>query len=256
MSRSKRIVLGMLGALVLAAIASSTTAYAQPTAKCEPNGTTKTLSMLCVQNSAAELLVLGLPALETIEILGKDKPGTDWSLTVMEGIKFKVFCTGVPMTALADGGPAASAQFIEMSIAFETCEETEPPECRLAGTKVQSELLLGTIGSEDGDITFAPVVGKTWFTFDIESVPGHTCVDAGKYTIQGEVLGTLLTPETDEESHLLDFEEALGLSLHFGESTEPAQLTLTEELQLDKPGQWTGFPEHPAWGLFLTEKIS
>jgi hypothetical protein len=247
--------LSMIGALMLAAIAP-TAVSAQPTAKCTPNGTTKTLSMLCVQNSAGELLVLGLPALETIEVLGKDKPGTDWSLTVMEGIKFKVFCTGVPMTALADGSPTASAQFIEMTIAFETCEETEPPECTLAGTKVQSELLLGTIGNEDGDITFTPAEGKTWFSFEIVSVAGHTCADAGKYTIQGEVLGTLLTPEEDGTTHLLDFEEALGLSLHFGAESEPAQLTLTEELQLDKPTAWTGFPEHPAWGLFLTETIS
>lgn len=252
MSRLRVLLVSMLGLVVLSAVASSA-ASAQPTAKCEPNGnTTHTLSMACVQNTAGELLVLGLPSLETILVLSKKEAGTVAVLKAASGLE--ITCTAATNEGLLDGSPTESASQIELIVTFTGCTPAAPEHCALENGTIKTELLTATSeipNVTDGLLLFKPAVGTSFARFTIIN-SGGTCGVAAELNVTGEVLGNLLKSEEDLEIHLLEFNKATGLLVAGGAS----EFTLTEEVELDTPGPWTGFPAHPLWGVFLTATIS
>lgn len=251
MSRIRLLVVSMLGVVALTAI-SAATASAQPTIKCEPNGTTKTLSMVCVQNSAGELLTLGLPSLETIELLATKTAGTESELKSTAGLQ--ILCSKATSTALADGTPAGSATLIEALVTFTGCT-VDNAKCTLNKEEIKTELLIGTPLNVDGVIEFKPAVGELFAEFIVR---GEECAVAKTVQVKGSVEGNVLENGVLEEgadttTKTLEFEEAEGLTIGGGEATK---FTLFLTAELDKPGPWTGFAEHPPFGIFLTETIS
>src|SRR5580704_6003 len=155
MRQAKLAAMGFLITLALYAL-SATMASAQPTAKCEPKTTgSPTLAMLCIENKSGELLVLGLPALETIELLAKKIAGSESKL-VGEASGLEIICETASATALADGTPLASATLIEAIVVFTGCK-THVSGCTLDSGEIRSELLVGTsLTSEEGKIEFLP----------------------------------------------------------------------------------------------------
>jgi|HubBroStandDraft_6_1064221.scaffolds.fasta_scaffold467060_1 hypothetical protein len=256
MRQAKLIAMGCLITLALCAL-SATMASAQPTAKCEPKLTgTPSLTMICIENKSGELLVLGLPALETIELLAKKVAATE-SFLRGEASGIEITCSNVTVTALADGTPLASASFIEVIDIFTGCK-TNVPGCTLDNEEIRTELLVGNLlTTEDGKIEFTPAAGKIFTTFVIL---GAECTISKTMNIEGHIEGALLqngVVETgvDTVVKTLDFEAQLGLKIL---ETEETEFTVFLEVELDRPNTWssTVFNEHPAWGLFLTTEIS
>ena len=246
-----RIKLVMLGVFALSAMASAV-ASAEPTASCTPNGGTKTLSMLCVEAKSKTLLVVGLPAAETITVLGEKEAATASSLVESNGLE--VTCTAVDIAAELDGLLATSFLVVKVTVEFLNCTVPKPAHCAVSEGKITTNNLVGETSNEDGDITFKPEGGKVFTDILIVS-SGGTCVTAGSSNVEGSVLGTLLKPEEELELHTLEFQKAKGLTLTGGITTE---FTLLEDLILDRPAGWSSsiFAEHPPWGVFLTETIS
>jgi hypothetical protein len=257
MSRFKLLVRTALGMLAVGAISSVTVASAQPTSTCTPNGGVKTLSMLCVQNNAGTLLVVGLPALETITVLGtkeagtKEKEETEFLLNeeTEKEVRLSITCTAVAMEGTFDGSPVASASIEAATFTFSGCAVTTPAHCALENNGFKTHSLTGTISNEDGDITFKPTTGGAFATFTVVN-SGGTCTVAGAHNLEGQVLGLLSEPEVDKSLHTLAFVAATGLSV----GAVPYTLTLSEDVILDTPSGWSGFPTtNILWGLFLTE---
>jgi hypothetical protein len=250
MSRIRLLTVSVLGVLMLGAVAS-TAAFAQPTATCTPNGGTKTLTMACIETLSATLLVLGLPAAESIEVLGKKEEGTESSL-VSPGTGLEFICTGATKTGTLDGNPTTSAELLKLVVVFSGCTIPKPAGCSIPGT-ITTRSLEATVSTEDGDLTFLPESGVVFTEF---SITGESCpVAIANAKVEGTVLGLVLEPEIDKETHLLDFENSGGENLLF--EKKASELTLTEEIFLDKPPSWSSsiFDEHPGWSLQLTETI-
>jgi hypothetical protein len=242
----------VLGVLVLGAVAS-TVASAQPTATCTPNGTTKTLTQVCIETLSGTLLVLGLPAAESIEVLSKKEPETASNL-ITPSLSSEITCTEATNTGTLDGNPTTSAELLKLIVVFSGCTIPKPAGCSIPGTITTKSLDATVSTTEDGDLTFLPESGVVFAEFN---VTGEACAIAlANAKVEGTLLGLVLEPEVDLEIHLIDFEKAGGESLLF--EKKASELNLTEEIFLDKPPLWSSsiFDEHPAWGLFLTETIS
>jgi hypothetical protein len=241
-----------LGVVAMSAIAS-TVAYAEPTATCTPNGTNKQLTMPCIETLSGTLLVLGLPSLETIEVLSHKEPATEAKL-VSPGLGMEITCPEITWIAIFDGSPNAGVDLLAVIIIFTGCSIPKPAGCSIPGTITSKPVHATVSASEDGDFTFVPESGSVFAEF---TVSGESCpIALANAKVEGTVLGLLLEPEVDKEIHLMDFEKSGGENLLF--EKKASELTLTEEVFLDKPAAWSSsiFDEHPAWGLFLTETIS
>jgi hypothetical protein len=273
MSRVKLLIVTALGVLALSAIASSA-AFAEPTAKCEKLGTKPALTQICVQNKAGELLVLGLPALETIEFLATQE-GLVHELTIKEGPT--ISCAKGSATGLVDGQPTESALLEKVKIVFTECiVKTNEAECEVlsdgpgtTGTPgvIESEALDADFqnqSTEDGAIEFLPeAVGGAFANFSIDSKTGKTCpftvLAVVKVSPEGNPLCVLLASnetleEVDQELKLLTCSKALLETL-----SQSSELSTTFDVILDRASTtWSveKWPEHPLWGLFLTETIS
>jgi hypothetical protein len=241
----------VLGVLVLGAVAS-TVASAQPTATCTPNGGTKTLTMACIETLSATLLVLGLPAAESIEVLSFKEELTESKL-VSPGLSSEIICKEAANTGILDGNPTTSAELLKLVVVFSGCEIPKPAGCSIPGTITTRSLDATASTTEDGDLTFLPESGTIFAEFN---VTGEACAIAlAGAKVEGTVLGLVLEPEIDKEMHLIDFEASGGENLLF--EKKASELTLIEEAFLDKPALWSStiFDEHPGWSLQLTETI-
>jgi hypothetical protein len=241
----------VVGVLVLGAVAS-TVAFAQPTVTCTPNGGTKTLTMACIETLSATLLVLGLPAAESIEVLSNKEPQTE-SKFFSSGFGSEITCTEVTNTGVLDGNPTTSAGLLKLVLVFSGCTIPRPAGCTIPGTITTKSLDATVSTTEDRDLTLLPESGTVITEFNIT---GETCAIAlTGAKVEGTVLGLVLEPEIDKEIHLLDFEKSGGENLLF--EKKASELTLFEEVFLDKPPLWSSsiFDEHPGWSLQLTETI-
>jgi hypothetical protein len=252
MSKIRLLMISVLGVLVLGAVAS-TVASAQPTATCTPSGT-KTLTMACIETLSATLLVLGLPAAESIEVLSKKEAGTGSKLVTPSLSSTEITCTEAANTGTLDGNPTTSAELLKLVVVFTGCTVPSPAGCSIMGGTITTKSLDAVPSNEEGDLIFLPETAPVFAEF---TVAGESCAIAlAGAKVEGTVLGLVLEPETDKEIHLIDFEASGGENLLF--EKKASELTLTEEVFLDKPSLWSSsiFDEHPAWGLFLTEAIS
>src|SRR5580704_4192405 len=186
MHKIRLLMLSVLGALALSAISASM-ASAQPVAKCEPKLTgAPSLTMICIENLSGELLVLGLPALETIEFLAK-KVAASESKLLGEDSGLEITCKNATATALADGTPLASATLIEAIVEFTECT-VNAAGCTLDNGTIRTNLLVGTaLTNEDGKIEFTPAAGAIFATFVIL---GAECTVAKTVNVEGHVEGT------------------------------------------------------------------
>ena len=255
MSRIRLLLLGVLGALAVSAVASSSALAVGPTAKCEKLGTLETFVQGCIETlTAGELLVLGLPALETILLLSKKEPATANSLLGSNGLKIE--CTEAENEGLVDGSPSGSVLIEQILIVFTGCTVPEPANCALSNGTIRTELLAGavlSVASEEADIDFTT---ETALFAEFEVVnSGGTCNVAALLVVLGEVLCILLTAELDETLHTLDCEKAPGLTFAGGVTTE---FTLFEDTFLDTPPTWSSsvWNANPPWSLMATETIS
>jgi hypothetical protein len=268
MSRVKLLLAGLLGALLLSAIGSAA-AFAEPTAKCTPNGGVKALTMVCVQKTNGELFVLGLPSLETIEFLGEQLDELPHEL---DAAGITISCNEGLAHGLIDGNPTESALIEGTILHFE--------ECVVVGLEMECEVLSdpgGTAGlietttliadfenesSEDGAIVFKPASGTTFAEFQVDSKAGQVCPVA-ILTVVKEKAGapTLCVvlnaheelKEEDAELHVIACEKATLEA--FGGA---AELTVFFGALVDRPAAWstTAWAVNPPWGIFLTETIS
>jgi hypothetical protein len=253
MTRIKLLLLSVLGILALTTMAAAT-ASAEPTVTCTPTGNSShTLTTACIQNSAGALLTLGLPALETIELLAKKIPNTNSKLVTESGLE--ITCTEAVSTSLIDGSPTESASLIEALVTFTGCT-VNIPNCELDNGEIKTELLAGTPAATlDGQILFTTSTG----VFATFTVLGKECAVSKEILVHGNVLGTVLTSSgtleegTDTLTKILEFEGVPGLLA----TEEASTFTLFLAAELDRPSTWsaTNFPAHPLFGLFLTAEI-
>jgi hypothetical protein len=267
MAKYRLVLIGVLSTLALSAV-TATAAYAEPLSTCESLGTTLTLTQICLLTLSGTLLVLGLPGLETLNILGKQIGAVhEWVTTIAGGEKLANECNNATVSGLVDGTPLASASLLSLQVKYTECTIKTPANCIVLSAagiegEILTELLVGTIGAENGDLTLLPASGTLITAYKIDSVIGKTCAVANnKLELLSEgvgPLGLILKPEEDLETHALVFEKAGNLLTDLGEESNPTEITATFELKLDRPPEWNTsvWDELIPWSLVLTEKIS